>query len=59
MKKINPRRVRQFERQIRTFIDENEGTDGIFRNFKYRPTNDALVKMFLAGKFGGDYGLRR
>lgn len=52
-KKPNPRRVRQFERQIRTFIDENGGADGIFSNFKHRPSDDALIKMFLAGKFGG------
>jgi hypothetical protein len=54
LKKQNPRRVRQFEKQICTLVDDNGGADRIFGNFKHRPSNDALIKMFLVGKFGGE-----
>lgn len=53
-KKQNPRRVRQFEKKVRALIKNNGGADRIFRNFKNRPSDDSLVKMFLSGKFGGN-----
>jgi hypothetical protein len=53
-KEPNPRKIRQFEKAVRVIIDSNGGADKIFRNFNNRPSDEFLIKMFIAGKFGGD-----
>lgn len=48
----NPRKVRQFEKNIKNFIRENGGSNMMFRNFKNKPTEKQIIDMYMAGKFG-------
>lgn len=51
----NPRRVRQFQRLVSTFLDANGGVKSVFRNFAHKPTLEQALGMFTAGKFGGSH----
>lgn len=51
-KKLNPRKVKQFERQLDDWILLNGGSNTMFKNFKNRPDHDETINLFKSGRFG-------